>query len=232
MKNVIGATILLAVFAIAGTGLVAFTQDRTADRIAQNEREALLRNLNEVVPKSSYDNDIFHDTTAVTAPTLLGSRKPVTVYRARKDGRPVAVALTAIAPDGYNGDIKLLVGIRYDGTLSGVRAIAENETPGLGDSIETDRTDWILGFNGKSLSNPGEKGWAVKKDGGVFDQFTGATITPRAVVKAVHRALLYFKDHRDQLFAVAGAAPQTPAPAESQNTPAPPAGDQQTPSGT
>lgn len=231
MKNIVGATVLLALFAVVGTGLVAFTHDGTAARIAENERQALLRNLNEVIPKSSYDNDIFQDTTEVTAPKLLGIKGAVTAYRARKDSRPVAVALTVVAPDGYNGDIKLLVGINYDGTLSGVRAIAESETPGLGDAIETDRSDWILHFAGKSLSNPDQKGWAVKKDGGSFDQFTGATITPRAVVKAVHRALLYFKDHRDALFAVQGAAPQTSAPAD---TPTPPAssGEQQTQSGS
>jgi Na+-translocating ferredoxin:NAD+ oxidoreductase subunit G len=231
MKNIVGATVLLALFAVVGTGLVAFTQDRTAQRIADNEREALLHSLNEVIPKASYDNDIFHDTTEVTAPKLLGVKDAVTVYRARKDGKPVAAALTVVAPDGYNGDIKLLVGIRYDGALSGVRAIAESETPGLGDNIETDRSDWILNFTGKSLSNPDAKGWAVKKDGGTFDQFTGATITPRAVVKAVHRALLYFKDHRDALFAVKGAEPKSMPPAES---PTPPTTDgaQQTQSGS
>jgi len=231
MKNIIGATVLLALFAVVGTGLVAFTQERTAQRIADNEREALLRSLNEVIPKASYDNDIFHDTVDVTAPKLLGVKDAVTVYRARKDGKPVAAALTVVAPDGYNGDIKLLVGIHYDGTLSGVRAIAESETPGLGDNIETDRSDWILNFTGKSLSNPDEKGWAVKKDGGSFDQFTGATITPRAVVKAVHRALLYFKDHRDALFAVKGAALQKTAPTGTPTAPES-NGGQQTQSGS
>ncbi|MEJ2344310.1 MAG: electron transport complex subunit RsxG [Gammaproteobacteria bacterium] len=200
MRNVIGATILLALFALIGTALVAFTFDSTKARIAQNERDAILHSIHSIIPTSKYDNDIFTDTIDAPPSPLLGSSKPTTIYRARKDGRPVAVAFPTTAPDGYNGAIKLLVGIYYDGTLAGVRVISENETPGLGDQIELDRTHWILAFTGRSLHNPDSKGWAVKKDGGVFDQFTGATITPRAVVKAVHKALIYFHEHRDKLF--------------------------------
>jgi electron transport complex protein RnfG len=200
MRNVIGATILLALFALIGTALVAFTFDSTKERIAQNERDAILRSIHSIIPASKYDNDVFKDTIEAPPSPLLGNHKPTTIYRARKAGRPVAVAFPATAPDGYNGAIKLLVGIYYDGTLAGVRVISENETPGLGDQIELDRTNWILAFTGKSLHNPDDRGWAVKKDGGTFDQFTGATITPRAVVKAVHKALIYFHEHRGELF--------------------------------
>jgi electron transport complex protein RnfG len=122
------------------------------------------------------------------------------VYRARKYGWPVAVVLAPVAPDGYNGTIRLLVAIKMDGTLAGVRVIQHRETPGLGDAIEAERSDWILGFDGKSLNDPVQEKWKVKRDGGDFDQFTGATITPRAVVKAVNKALLYFRLHGHSLF--------------------------------
>jgi len=116
-------------------------------------------------------------------------------------GEPVALVIEALAPDGYSGTIRLLVGINIDGSLGGVRVVAHRETPGLGDAIEEERSDWILGFTGKSLQDPPLQKWAVKKDGGAFDQLTGATITPRAVVKAVRQALLYYRDQKDALFA-------------------------------
>ncbi len=198
--NIITSTILLALFAIVGTGLVAYTFENTEERIKLNEKNALLRSLHALIPPEKHDNDIFHDSLQVTMPAMLGTSDLVTVYRARKNGEPVAVALTAVAPNGYSGAIKLLIGILYDGTLAGVRIVTHHETPGLGDAIEETRSDWVLSFSGKSLENPNKAGWKVKKDGGVFDQFTGATITPRAVVKAVHKALLYYNQERDKLF--------------------------------
>ena len=126
-----------------------------------------------------------------------------TVYRARLQGQPVALVMTATAPDGYSGSIRLLVGIRADDTLSGVRVVAHRETPGLGDAIDEQRSDWIFGFDGKSLSDPEPARWAVKKDGGDFDQLTGATITPRAIVKAVKRSLRYYHANREALYAAA-----------------------------
>lgn len=200
LRNMLGSTALLAVFALVGTTLVAFTFDQTHQRILENERETLLRNLHQIISPQEHDNAIFTDTIEVRAPQLLGTREPVTVYRARQEGKPVAVAYTVVAPDGYNGAIKLLVGINFDGTVAGVRVISHHETPGLGDAVEADRSEWIHSFAGKSLDNPDEPGWRVEKDGGVFDQFTGATITPRAVVKAVHKALLYYRQNRDALF--------------------------------
>ncbi|MCK4951340.1 MAG: electron transport complex subunit RsxG, partial [Gammaproteobacteria bacterium] len=187
-------------FAIVGTGLVAYTFENTEERIKLNEKNALLRSLHALIPPEKHDNDIFHDTLQVTMPAMLGTSDLVAVYRARKNGEPVAIALTAVAPNGYSGAIKLLIGILYDGTLAGVRIVTHHETPGLGDAIEETRSDWVLSFSGKSLENPNKAGWKVKKDGGVFDQFTGATITPRAVVKAVHKALLYYNQERDKLF--------------------------------
>jgi electron transport complex protein RnfG len=199
-QSLITAAILL-LFALVGTAMVAFTYDTTRERIAANERATLLRKLHRLIPPESHDNALLQDTLQVQNQTLLGTAAPVTVYRARMHGEPVALVIAAVAPDGYSGTIRLLVGINVDGSLSGVRVVAHRETPGLGDAIEEERSDWILGFTGKSLQNPPTQKWAVKKDGGAFDQLTGATITPRAVVKAVRRALLYYRDQKDALFA-------------------------------
>ncbi len=206
IKQMLVTAGLLALFAVIGAGLVALTFTGTRERVARNEHAELLDRLKVLVPPGSYDNDIADDTIEVTAPALLGSKRPIRVYRARKHGQPVAAILTPIAPDGYSGDIVLLVGVLYDGKLSGVRVLEHHETPGLGDNIEAERSDWIKHFTGRSLTDPPPAGWKVKRDGGVFDQFTGATITPRAVVKAVYQTLIYFRSHRQALFA-SGAAP-------------------------
>ena len=116
------------------------------------------------------------------------------------DDQPVAVLMLVTAADGYNGDIRLLVAVENTGTVLGVRVVSHRETPGLGDPIEIEKSNWILGFTNKSLLNPQGNGWAVKRDGGEFDQFTGATISPRAVVKTVHNTLLYFKANQKLLF--------------------------------
>jgi electron transport complex protein RnfG len=143
---------------------------------------------------------MLDDTVAVGAEaSLLGLRKDADIYVARQDGVPVAIILPAIARDGYSGDIQLIIGVNIDGTVAGVRALAHRETPGLGDKVDLKKSPWILGFNGRSLADPLPEKWAVKKDRGVFDQFTGATITPRAVTAAVKRALDYYAEHRNEL---------------------------------
>lgn len=193
--------IILFLFAAIGTLLVAYTFDATKEQIALNERATLLKKLHQLVPADSHDNILLEDTLIVWDEALLGTDEPVTVYRARKAGKTVAVVLSPIAPDGYSGIIKLLVGINSDGHLTGVRVVAHRETPGLGDGIEEERSDWILGFNGKALWTPVLGRWRVKRDGGDFDQLTGATITPRAIVKAVKQCLLYFQQHKSTLLA-------------------------------
>jgi electron transport complex protein RnfG len=200
-RRIITTAVLLMLFAAAGAGLVGLTHDNTADIIQHNQQLALLRKLNTLVPSDKYDNDLLKDTLQIPADKLLGTTSPSVVYRARKQNKPVAAVLAPIAPNGYAGAINLLVGIYADGTLAGVRVVSEHETPGLGDAIEADRSDWITKFAGRSLSNMTAKQWKVKRDGGDIDQFTGATISPRAVVTAVHNALLYFRKHRDTLFA-------------------------------
>ncbi len=199
------AALILSGFAVVGTGLVAVTYTSTRDIIAEAQRKALEASLNQLVPADRYDNRVTEDRIEVVAPAWLGTDQPVTVYRARKNGQPVALFATSIAPDGYSGPIQLLIGVYADGTLAGARVLAHKETPGLGDGIDEKRSPWILAFAGKSLENPRPDGWKVKKDGGAFDQFTGATVTPRAVVKATRKFLEYVQTHREQLFAPVGA---------------------------
>lgn len=199
-KNILRVGLMLAVFAIGATSLVTLTEENTRDKINENERQTLLAAINALVPKNAYNNDILTDTLLISPLKELGTKDTTKVYRARDKSRPIAAVFTSIAPNGYNGKIKLLIGIYYDGSLAGVRVIKHKETPGLGDKIDIRKADWILSFNGLSLTNPIESRWKVKKDGGDFDQFTGATITPRAIVTAVKKSLLYFNKNRNELF--------------------------------
>ncbi len=199
-RQILLSGLFLWIFAVLGTGFVAITEDTTRELIVENERRALLRNLHQLLPAEALDNDIATDTVEVPASTLLGSQQPGTVYRARLNGKPVAAIFNSIAPNGYSGKIHLLIGVYVDGSLAGVRAVKHQETPGLGDGIEVRKSDWILGFNGKSLDNLSRSKWAVKRDGGVFDQLTGATITPRAIVQAVKKTLLYYDQNAAKIF--------------------------------
>lgn len=198
---IINAARVLGLFALIGMGTVALFHAMTAHRIEANERAFLLHSLQALVPEESYDNDLLSDRIEIADKDMLGSAKPVPIYRARKNGEPMAVVIAAVAPDGYNGDIKLLVAVKADSSLAGVRVVGHKETPGLGDGIEENRSRWIHSFDERSLTDPVEAQWKVRRDGGSFDQFAGATITPRAVVKAVRKTLLYFREHRDELFA-------------------------------
>jgi len=200
LSQPVSAARMLGLFSLIGIGLVTLVFYITSHKIEQNEHDELLRSLKFIMPAELYDNDLVGDTLQVTD-SRLGGAQPVLIYRARKNAQPVAAVIASSAPDGYNGAIKLLVAIMADGRLAGVRVVSHKETPGLGDGIEAQRSNWILAFAGKSLEQPELKQWAVKRDGGVFDQFTGATITPRAVVNAVKNSLLYFQQHRDTIFA-------------------------------
>jgi H+/Na+-translocating ferredoxin:NAD+ oxidoreductase subunit G len=200
IKTIVITASLLMLFAIIGAALVGLTFIQTEDDIRHNEELTLLKKLNNIIPAQSYDNDLLEDIITLKPNAMLGTEEPTRAYRARKNKQNVAVVFSSVAPNGYNGPILLLVGIKADGTLAGVRVVKHRETPGLGDVVSTSRSDWILDFDGRSLSNPEEKDWKVKRDGGIFDQFTGATITPRAVVKAVHNALLYFDQNQATLF--------------------------------
>ena len=197
----------LLFFALIGTALLALTYQLTHDPIARSEEQEKLKLISQIVSPSAYDNDIMKDTTQLAADTLLGNPEPTIAYRGRLNGRSSIVVLQATAPDGYSGKIRLIIAIRSDGRIGGVRVVSHKETPGLGDYIEIARNNWITGFNDTSLENRKDSDWKVKKDGGQFDYMAGATITPRAVVKAVHKALQYFEVNRDKLFATNNPTP-------------------------
>lgn len=191
--------LLLGLFAAVATLALAGTYLATRDAIVEQKRAAEARALAEVISAEQHDNNLLDDAFNVDDATSLGLKQAAHGYRSRRDGNVTGVILPAIAPDGYSGSITLLVGINADGTLSGVRAIEHRETPGLGDKVDARKSPWVNSFVGRSLNDPKPEHWAVKKDGGVFDQFTGATITPRAVVNRVRLALEYFAAHRAQL---------------------------------
>jgi electron transport complex protein RnfG len=199
-RQILLSGVFLSLFAVVGTTLVALTEYSTSAAIAENERQLLLRNLYALLPRDRLDNDIATDTLQLPATALLGTDDASTVYRARLRGEPVAAVFNSVAPDGYNGKIHLLVGVYIDGRLAGVRVVKHAETPGLGDAVEIRKSPWINDFAGKSLADPTPERWRVKRDGGDFDQFTGATITPRAVVAAVRNTLLYYQQNADMIF--------------------------------
>ncbi|MBW3696492.1 electron transport complex subunit RsxG [Vibrio sp. T187] len=189
----------LALFACASTGLVAVTQYLTKDQIQRQEQAQLLSVLNQVIPHELHDNELFSSCTLIASPEL-GTDKAMPAYIATLNDQPSAIAVEAIAPDGYNGAIKVIIGIKEDGTVSGTRVLSHQETPGLGDKIDLRVTDWITKFTGMQVTEANYTNWAVRKDGGDFDQFTGATITPRAVVKAVRNAVQFVNENKETLF--------------------------------
>lgn len=193
---------ILAAFALVGTAILAAAYDATRDTIALTEKKAKLALIGQILPPESHDNDLIADSALLPPAPELGNAEPTPVYRATRAGQPAGVVLEAVAPDGYSGRIKLLVAIRADGEVSGVRVVSHNETPGLGDYIDIAKSRWIRIFEGTSLSKYREGDWKVKKDGGKFEHMAGATITPRAVVKAVHKALGYFAQNRDRIFSL------------------------------
>ncbi|MCG9544227.1 electron transport complex subunit RsxG [Vibrio sp. Isolate33] len=192
--------LVLAIFACASTGLVAVTHYLTKDQIKQQEQAQLLSVLNQVIPHDLHDNELFSSCTLVQAEEL-GTEQAMPAYIAKLNGEPSAIAIEAIAPDGYNGAIKVIVGMKTDGTILGTRVLSHQETPGLGDKIDLRVSDWILSFAGKQVTDSNLDRWKVRKDGGDFDQFTGATITPRAVVKSVKQAVQYVNQNNQALLA-------------------------------
>lgn len=209
LKNAVRTATILFVFTVVGTALLAFTHGRTEPTIIRGQLAEKRALLSQVLPAALYDNDLAASQQSVPADDLLGTRQPSSLWLARRNGQFSGVALEAVAPDGYGGDINLLIGIDANGSITGVRVTAHHETPGLGDYIDRAKSPWIDQFSGRSLTNPEPKDWRVAKDGGAFDARAGATITPRAVVKAVKSALDYFARHRTALAAspLSGAQP-------------------------
>ena len=171
----------------------------TAERIQEQAARAEAQALFEIIPENRHDNHLLTDTVQLPADNGMNANDPVTAWVARRNGRPTGLIMPVVAPDGYSGNIHLLVGLDMKGTVLGVRVTSHRETPGLGDRIETKKSDWIHSFTGRSLGNPEPERWTVRKNGGVFDQFTGATITPKAVVNAVQKTLIYFREHRSDI---------------------------------
>ena len=195
---------ILAVMAAVCTGLVAMTYHQAAPRIAANERAYLEQSLRPVLGSLSYDGQLSDSALTIAPPHDLPGNAPATVYRVFRSGQPVAALFIVTAPDGFTGPIRLLVGITVDGTITAVRVMQHRETPGLGDLIDQSRSNWITQFADTSLKNPVADQWALRRDGGVFDQLTGASVTPRAVIKAIRDTLLYFEANRDSVFSAAG----------------------------
>jgi electron transport complex protein RnfG len=190
----------LLVFAVIGTALLALTYELTHDSIARSEEQEKLKLVTQIVPADAYDNDIIKSTAQLPADELLGNDDTTIAYIGRLKDQPSIAVLQVIAPDGYAGKISLIVSVHDNGRIGGVRVISHKETPGLGDYIDIAKNKWITIFDGTSLESIKDSDWKVKKDGGQFDYMAGATITPRAVVKAVHKALKYFAQHRDEMF--------------------------------
>ena len=210
-------TLLLLAFALVTAGVVALTHQSTKSAIAAAERRAAQKALLAIIPSSRIDNDLLTDVQTIPQPAWqhLGLKNTEAdnnnFHIARKDGQTIAVIIPATAPDGYSGDIDMLVGVNRDGTIAGVRIVQHTETPGLGDKVDERKSDWVLSFNGLSLQNPAIEDWKVEKDGGEFDQFTGATITPRAVVQQVKKVLNVVQQH-EQFFAT---KPLSASPSET-----------------
>ena len=190
---------VLAGFALLASVLLGVTNCSTEGTIQRRLNEDLIKSLEEVVPAALHDNDMLRDTRIIPSADFNIGANETTVYLAKKSGVVTAVCFKFTAPDGYSGAINMIMGIDRDGKLLGVRVLSHKETPGLGDKIEAAKSDWILSFVGRSLDNLTPAQWAVKKDGGVFDQFAGATITPRKSVQAVNRGLQLFQAHQAQL---------------------------------
>jgi len=204
MTRLTGALFLVVLAAVAAA-LLAWMYGLTRERIENNELEQRLRALRQVLPADAYDNEPHLDVVMIADRELLGSARLLPAYRARSADQPVAVVLTAIAPNGYAGEIRMLVGIGVDGRVVAVRVTSHSETPGLGDRIEIGKSDWIDAFTGMQSENPLDKDWVLSKDGGMFDHMTGATITSHSVVTAVRNAVIYFNANREALLAAAPA---------------------------
>lgn len=202
LRHTFSSAGILTAFAVVGTALLAATYLVTRPIIAETEKQAKLALISQILPATLYDNDLFKDAALLPPAGELGNSEPTPVYRAVKEGKPSAAVLEVIAPDGYSGKIRMIVAIKADGEISGVRVVTHKETPGLGDYIDIAKNRWIRIFEGKSLSKYADQDWKVKKDGGKFEHMAGATVSPRTVVKAVHKSLKYFAANQDKIFSL------------------------------
>lgn len=193
--------VTLAVIAAICTAMVALTHRLTAERIVENEQAWLEQSLKPALSGLFFDSGVTESRIIVNPPHELPGTEAAIIYRVFAEGAPVAALFVVSARDGYAGPIRMLVGIDMDGAVTGVHVLEHRETPGLGDRVESSKSDWVKQFVGRSLVNPDPGGWAIKGDGGQFDQLTGASVTPRAIIKASKLTLLYFAAHREEIFA-------------------------------
>jgi Na+-translocating ferredoxin:NAD+ oxidoreductase subunit G len=204
----VSAVVVAAALAAAFYGVDA-AFDWSDGRIAANERARVVARLNSVLEPALRGRDLTTTLIAATDFELLGSDDPIDVFVLTQRGAPAAMVFAPVAPHGYNAAINLLVGVSPAGIVTGVRAVRHRETQGLGDAIDVAKSDWVLGFDGKSLAAPTPLLWGITQDEGDFDAISGATVTSRAVVGSVKNTLLYFERHRDELYARAAATAAT-----------------------
>ena len=207
-SGVIKGGVTLAAMAAICTLLVAATYQLTADRIAANERAWLERSLEPALSGVFFEGSVTESKVVIPPPHDLPGNDTAIVYRVFAEEAPVAALFAVTARDGYAGSIRILVGVGIDGTVTGVRIVEHRETPGLGDRIDQSRSDWVYQFDGRSLGSPVEANWLLEVDGGEFDQLTGASVTPRAVIKAIRDTLIYFDAHRDEIFTMPASEEQ------------------------
>lgn len=198
---VLKSGITLAVIAAICTALVASTYQLTHERIAANEQAWLEQSLQPALSGLFFDSGVSESRVTIPAPHGLPGSEDAVIYRVYSGDSPVAALFVVSARDGYAGAIRLLIGIDIDGIVTGVHVLSHRETPGLGDRIESSKSDWVKQFDGRSLTDPEASGWKIRRDGGDFDQLTGASVTPRAVIKAIRETLSYFDANRDTVFA-------------------------------
>lgn len=205
------AIALVGIVAAISAALVSASWEFGRFRIAANERARLLASLSSVLDERHIGENVNPVLLTVEDPALLGSEGEVEVFVPMRGQEPLAAVFATVAPEGYNGPISLLIGVDMKtATVTGVRTVSHRETPGLGDLIEVQKSPWILQFDGTSLNAPDESGWRVRQEGGAFDALTGATVTPRAVIKAVRNTLLYFETNKQALIARAREALNRP----------------------
>jgi electron transport complex protein RnfG len=204
-SSILRTGLTLAVIGAVCTTLVAATYQATRDRIAANDKALLEQSLAPALSGIFFDSGVTESRLVLQPPHDLPGNDPAVIYRVFAEEEPVAALFAVTARDGFSGPIRVLVGIEHDGTVTGVRILQHRETPGLGDKIESTRSEWVFQFDGRSLGDPLVEGWAIRSDGGEFDQLTGASITPRAVIKAIRDTLLYFGANRDEIFRVAAS---------------------------
>ncbi|WP_019896511.1 electron transport complex subunit RsxG [Hydrogenovibrio halophilus] len=200
LTQMVQTALKLSLFVFIAVSLLTAVWLLTDEPIKQAEQRALIQTLQQVMPASHYDNDLLADTRTIVAPEALGTNEPVTVYRARKDNQPVGLVIQAKTQQGYSPNMQILVGVNVQGKVLGVRVLEHAETPGLGDKVEPGKSDWIHSFLNKSLQSPPPERWTVQKYGGAFDQFTGATITPKAVVEKVRDVLQLIEKRGETLY--------------------------------